>query len=115
MSVTHREACPWQDVPELYHKIYSQRDSIKRRALLAIILCVPRINEFVALRVSEVNTEKRVITILKSKTSDEPWGIPYPTQMDSLFAFTAEWPFGGYASQTIVRDLLKRLAPDVTA
>ncbi len=113
-TVEHQPSVPWKDIPELYQKICTEPDSVKKRILLAVILCVPRISEFIALRVPEVDTKKRIITILKSKTSDEPWGIPYPTQVDALLDFTATHPFGGPVEVSTVRCFFKKHAPEYT-
>ena len=99
-KVQHRPACPWKEMPDLYAKAYAQPDSPQKRVALACMLCAPRPGEFVALRTKDVDTQNRIITLMRTKTSDaidgddDPWEIPYPTQMDELFDFTAEYPFG---------------------
>ena len=106
-KVTHFASCPWQDVPKLYQQFQQLPDSPKKRVVLATILCVPRIGEFLSLKASEVDRKKRIITILVSKTSTDPWQIPYPKQVDKLFDFTAEWPFGRTVSKVTITDLMK--------
>lgn len=96
----HFAACPWKKIPNLYAEIYALPSSPEKRVTLACMLCAPRPGEFAALRTKDVDTQNRIITLMRTKTSDaidgddDPWEIPYPTQMDELFDFTAEFPFG---------------------
>lgn len=110
--VEHRASCPWEEVPQLWQKLCALPDCANKRALQAIILCVPRAGEVAALRVTEVNTKKRLITILVSKTSTEPWDIPYPSQVSELFDFTAEWPFGRSVSVSTLSKYMRAHFPD---
>ena len=110
----HFSACPWQGMPELYAKVAALPNSPAKRLLLACMLCVPRVSEFVGLRVADIDTEKRILTIQESKTSTEPWGIPYPTQMDNVFDFTAELPFGGRAGRRTVLKELSKVSEGIT-
>lgn len=114
-KVEHREACPWQDMPALFAKIAAMDATPHVRMTLACMLCVPRPVEFANLRVVDINTEKRVLVIRESKTSTEPWEVPYPTQMDALFDFTAEFPFGAELGGHVPRRLLKDLGITYTA
>lgn len=111
LVVTHIPSCPWQDVPKLWQELDALPDSQKKRIVQATILCVTRPNELRALKTSEVNTAKRFITILVSKTSTEPWDIPYSSQVSELFDFTGDWPFGGTISGTELSRYFKKHFP----
>ena len=115
LEVTHREACPWQDIPALYAKLAAMPRTPATRLTMACILCVPRPSEFSLLRVVDIDTAKRLLTIQVSKTSTEPWDIPYPTQLDDLFDFTAEFPFGAKLGNYTPRRLLEKLDLSYTA
>lgn len=93
-KVEHRASCPWKDVPALYAQLAALPDTPDKRMTIACMLCVPRPLELADLRVADIDVEKRILVIQKSKTSTEPWEVPYPTQMDAVFDFTAEYPFG---------------------
>lgn len=110
--VKHRESCPWEEMPRLWQKLCAMPDCVSKRVLQAIILCVPRAGEFVALRATEVDTKKRLITILVSKTSTEPWEIPYPSQVSELFDFTAEWPFGHSVGLSVLARYMRDHFPE---
>ncbi len=106
--VEHRSACTWQDMPALYAKVSALPDSASKRFVLACMLCIPRPGEFAALTVPDIDTEKRIITIQTSKTSTEPWPLPYPTQMDAVFDFTAQHPFGRELERHAAAKYLRR-------
>lgn len=99
MKVEHRAACPWQEVPKLFYKI-SKGTAFPVRMLLACMLCVPRPSELCNLMTEDVDTKKRIITIRISKTSTEPWELPYPTQMDALLDTHGFYPFGRHIGYT---------------
>lgn len=105
----HHAACPWQEVPKVFAKIYNMTDCASRRILLACILCAPRLGEMVALRTSDIDFERRIATIQCSKTSTEPWEIPYPVQMDEVFSPRGEFPFDTYAAKSTVLQRFNRL------
>lgn len=115
LKVEHLESCPWQDIPALYAKIASLPSTHETRVAMACILCVPRPIEFVNLRVADIDTAKRLLTIQESKTSTDPWDIPYPVQMDDLFDFTAEFPFGKRLHNQAAMHVLKKLGVPYTA
>lgn len=111
-NVEHHASCPWKDVPKLWAELSAMPDCVKKRILQATILCVTRISELTTLRASEVNTERGILTILVSKTSTEPWDVPYPSQVSELFDLTAEWPFGGSCHQVSVQKYMRATFPD---
>ena len=114
-KVEHRASCSWKDVPALYAKLSAMGLTPYIRMTLACILCVPRPSEFAKLRVQDIDTEKRVLIIQESKTSTEPWEVPYPTQMDDLFDFTAEFPFGQRLGAHVPCCVLRDIGETVTA
>lgn len=102
--VKHHAACPWKKIPEVFAKLHDMRDCASKRVLMACILCAPRLGEMLALRTSDIDFEKRILTIQRSKTSTEPWEIPYPVQMDEVFSPRGEFPFDTYVAKSTLRD-----------
>lgn len=106
-KVTHLASCPWTDIPAMYATLAAD-GSYKAKVIMALILCVPRPNELLKLDRNNIDTDRRIITIPVSKTSTEPWELPYPTQAVPLVQYL------GLVGRETIFKFFKQLYPDYT-
>lgn len=83
-KAVHRSAVSWQGIPALYKSLYDAPACPERNLLMAVILCVPRVNEFARLTPADYRRDKQVVVVRESKTSTEPYEVPVPAEFEVL-------------------------------
>lgn len=118
-AVVHRASVDWTAVPDAYARISTKEmPDCYRNILLAVILCVPRIGDFVKAKVSDYDSSTHIITIRDPKIKGEPFRIPLPKQAIPLVNPGKTWlfesPLGDQLDRSTVLKRFKSVFPDAT-